>query len=161
MESWSQARIHRKHGIPEKPEDLASHEALMQGTAFWQFLDGEKDGLGPDPPEGRFKASHGTAPRSVRRRWPRSASPGFPSGLTDQHADIRARCSDHDAHRVLIHRATSLGFVVRPLLSRQSKARKVRACRPICWTEMLLRERPAARDQFQSRFVGRLPRFPC
>ncbi|TQM10262.1 LysR family transcriptional regulator [Pseudoxanthomonas sp. 3HH-4] len=47
------------HGVPEVPGDLAAHEALMQGTEAWQFMDG--DGIITVHPRGRFKADNGTA----------------------------------------------------------------------------------------------------
>lgn len=30
----------REHGAPETPDDLLTHQALMQGTETWQFVDG-------------------------------------------------------------------------------------------------------------------------
>jgi DNA-binding transcriptional LysR family regulator len=48
-----------KHGSPERPEDLMDHQALMQGTETWQFLDGEK--LVTVNPRGRFKADNAVA----------------------------------------------------------------------------------------------------
>lgn len=48
-----------RHGFPETPEDLASHQALMQGTEAWQFLDGEK--IIAVNPRGRFKADNAVA----------------------------------------------------------------------------------------------------
>jgi DNA-binding transcriptional LysR family regulator len=47
------------HGSPETPEDLAAHEALMQGTESWQFMDGNE--VITVHPRGRFKADNGTA----------------------------------------------------------------------------------------------------
>jgi len=47
------------HGSPETPEDLAAHEALMQGTEAWQFMDGDE--VITVHPRGRFKADNGTA----------------------------------------------------------------------------------------------------
>ncbi|GGC88005.1 hypothetical protein GCM10010994_52460 [Chelatococcus reniformis] len=47
------------HGSPEAPEELASHQALMQGTEAWQLMDGEK--ILTIHPQGRFKADNGTA----------------------------------------------------------------------------------------------------
>lgn len=47
------------HGAPETPEELAQHEALMQGTEPWQFQDGDK--VVAVRPQGRFKADNGTA----------------------------------------------------------------------------------------------------
>lgn len=49
----------RTHGAPETPDDLAGHEALMQGTEAWQFLDGDR--VITVHPRGRFKADNGTA----------------------------------------------------------------------------------------------------
>lgn len=49
----------RTHGAPEAPDDLAGHEALMQGTEAWQFLDGDR--VITVHPRGRFKADNGTA----------------------------------------------------------------------------------------------------
>lgn len=49
----------RAHGAPETPDDLADHEALMQGTEAWQFLDGDR--VITVHPRGRFKADNGTA----------------------------------------------------------------------------------------------------
>ncbi|SFA73082.1 DNA-binding transcriptional regulator, LysR family [Rhizobium sp. NFR07] len=48
-----------KHGSPERPEDLVAHQALMQGTEAWQFLDGEK--IVTVNPRGRFKADNAVA----------------------------------------------------------------------------------------------------
>nr|WP_298123586.1 LysR family transcriptional regulator [uncultured Pseudoxanthomonas sp.] len=47
------------HGAPEVPGDLAAHEALMQGTEAWQFMDGDE--VITVHPRGRFKADNGTA----------------------------------------------------------------------------------------------------
>lgn len=47
------------HGAPETPDEIAHHEALMQGTEAWQFMDGEK--VVSVRPQGRFKADNGTA----------------------------------------------------------------------------------------------------
>jgi len=32
----------REHGAPETPDELLMHQALMQGTEAWQFVDGDK-----------------------------------------------------------------------------------------------------------------------
>jgi DNA-binding transcriptional LysR family regulator len=47
------------HGAPKMPDDLLSHEALMQGTEVWQFMDRGKPIL--RHPRGRFKADNGEA----------------------------------------------------------------------------------------------------
>ena len=49
----------KNHGAPESPLELPAHEALMQGTEAWQFMDGEK--VVTVRPHGRFKADNGTA----------------------------------------------------------------------------------------------------
>jgi DNA-binding transcriptional LysR family regulator len=49
----------REHGAPETPNDLLGHQALMQGTEAWQFMDGDK--IISIHPQGRFKADNGTA----------------------------------------------------------------------------------------------------
>lgn len=49
----------RRHGSPETPEELAGHEALMQGTEVWQFMDGEE--IITVHPRGRFKADNALA----------------------------------------------------------------------------------------------------
>jgi DNA-binding transcriptional LysR family regulator len=49
----------REHGAPETPDELLTHQALMQGTETWQFLDGDKTIT--IHPQGRFKADNGTA----------------------------------------------------------------------------------------------------
>lgn len=48
-----------KHGSPETPEELITHEALMQGTETWPALDGDK--VIAIRPQGRFKADNGVA----------------------------------------------------------------------------------------------------
>lgn len=47
------------HGSPETPEELAAHQALMQGTETWRLTDGDK--VVTVHPQGRFKADNGTA----------------------------------------------------------------------------------------------------
>lgn len=49
----------RAHGAPETPEQLADHEALMQGTEAWQLTDGDR--IVTVRPQGRFKADNGIA----------------------------------------------------------------------------------------------------
>lgn len=46
-------------GAPETPEQLLTHQALMQGTESWQFMDGNK--IITIRPHGRFKADNGAA----------------------------------------------------------------------------------------------------
>ncbi|UHD46049.1 LysR family transcriptional regulator [Aureimonas altamirensis] len=47
------------HGAPETPEDLVTHQALMQGMETWQVMDG--DTIRTVRPQGRFKADNGAA----------------------------------------------------------------------------------------------------
>jgi len=49
----------KANGAPETPDELLTHEALMQGTETWHFIDGDKT-IGVNP-RGRFKADNGTA----------------------------------------------------------------------------------------------------
>jgi DNA-binding transcriptional LysR family regulator len=49
----------REHGAPETPDDLLTHQALMQGAETWQFTDGDK--TISIHPQGRFKADNGSA----------------------------------------------------------------------------------------------------
>jgi DNA-binding transcriptional LysR family regulator len=49
----------KAHGAPETPEELLTHQALMQGTESWQLTDGDK--IITIHPRGRFKADNGTA----------------------------------------------------------------------------------------------------
>ncbi|WBS03910.1 LysR family transcriptional regulator [Pseudoduganella sp. SL102] len=49
----------RAHGAPSTPEELLDHEALMQGTEAWYFMDGDKTIT--VRPQGRFKADNGAA----------------------------------------------------------------------------------------------------
>ncbi|WP_244922248.1 substrate binding domain-containing protein [Oceanibaculum indicum] len=48
-----------KNGAPQTPDELASHQALMQGTESWQFQDGNR--IVTVQPQGRFKADNATA----------------------------------------------------------------------------------------------------
>ncbi|TIP80082.1 MAG: LysR family transcriptional regulator [Mesorhizobium sp.] len=47
------------HGSPETVEQLVNHQALMQGTEAWQFMNGDK--IVTVQPQGRFKADSATA----------------------------------------------------------------------------------------------------
>jgi DNA-binding transcriptional LysR family regulator len=47
------------HGSPETLDKLVTHQALMQGTEAWQFMDGDK--IVTVQPQGRFKADSATA----------------------------------------------------------------------------------------------------
>jgi DNA-binding transcriptional LysR family regulator len=49
----------KAHGSPETLDELVTHQALMQGTEAWQFMDGDK--IVTVQPQGRFKAESATA----------------------------------------------------------------------------------------------------
>lgn len=49
----------KAHGAPEAPEEIVLHQALMQGTEAWQFMDG--DTTVTVNPQGRYKADNGIA----------------------------------------------------------------------------------------------------
>lgn len=49
----------KAHGSPQTPDEVVTHEALMQGTETWQFLDGDR--VVTVQPQGRFKADSGAA----------------------------------------------------------------------------------------------------
>jgi DNA-binding transcriptional LysR family regulator len=49
----------KEHGEPETPDEIVRHQALLQGTETWQFIDGDKKIA--VHPQGRFKADNGTA----------------------------------------------------------------------------------------------------
>jgi DNA-binding transcriptional LysR family regulator len=49
----------RLHSAPETPEELAGHQALMQGTETWQLMHGNE--IMTVRPQGRFKADNGIA----------------------------------------------------------------------------------------------------
>lgn len=49
----------KTHGSPEILDELVTHQALMQGTEAWQFMDDDK--IVTVQPQGRFKADSATA----------------------------------------------------------------------------------------------------
>lgn len=49
----------KAHGSPQTPDEVVTHEALMQGTETWQFLDGDR--IVSVQPQGRFKADSAVA----------------------------------------------------------------------------------------------------
>ncbi|MEI9409012.1 LysR family transcriptional regulator [Mesorhizobium salmacidum] len=49
----------KAHGSPQTPDELVTHQALMQGTEAWQFMDGSR--IVTVQPQGRFKADNATA----------------------------------------------------------------------------------------------------
>jgi DNA-binding transcriptional LysR family regulator len=76
----------RTHGAPQRPEDVPSHEALMQGTESWQFMDGDR--IVTVYPRGRFKADNAlalaaAAVAGLGIAW-------IPDGVTDEHVQSGA-----------------------------------------------------------------------
>ena len=49
----------KAHGAPAAPDEIVSHQAVMQGTEAWQFMDG--DTVVTVNPRGRYKADNGIA----------------------------------------------------------------------------------------------------
>lgn len=49
----------KAHGAPATPDELLGHQALMQGTESWCFMDGDRTIT--VRPQGRFKADNGAA----------------------------------------------------------------------------------------------------
>jgi DNA-binding transcriptional LysR family regulator len=49
----------KEHGEPETPDEIMRHQALLQGTEAWHFIDGDKKIT--IHPQGRFKADNGVA----------------------------------------------------------------------------------------------------
>ena len=49
----------KEHGAPQTPDDIQMHQALLQGTETWRFIDGDKTIA--VHPQGRFKADNGVA----------------------------------------------------------------------------------------------------
>lgn len=74
------------NGAPQSPDQLADHEALMQGTEAWQFVDG--DSVVTVHPRGRFKADNGTALLAAAIAGLGIA--WLPDGITREHLDTGA-----------------------------------------------------------------------
>jgi DNA-binding transcriptional LysR family regulator len=49
----------KEHGEPEEPNDILTHQALLQRTESWKFIDGDNTIV--IHPQGRFKADNGNA----------------------------------------------------------------------------------------------------
>ncbi|MEL1265811.1 LysR family transcriptional regulator [Pseudoxanthomonas putridarboris] len=69
------------HGAPETPEEIIAHEALMQGTETWQFMNGNETVT--VHPRGRFKADDATALASAAVAGLGIA--WLPDGITDEY----------------------------------------------------------------------------
>jgi len=74
------------HGSPETPEELVTHEALMQGMETWQVMDGDKTIT--IRPQGRFKADSGGA--LVVAAVAGLGVAALPDGLTQEYLDSGA-----------------------------------------------------------------------
>lgn len=111
------------HGAPDTPDELLGHQALMQGTEPWHFVDGDKPVS--IHPQGRFKADNGTA--LVAAALAGLGIAYLPDGLTEEHVASGALVPVMTRYPV---RPAGV-FVVRP--PGQHPARKVRVL-----TEMLI-----------------------
>lgn len=111
------------HGSPETPEELVTHQALMQGMETWQVVDGEN--IVTVRPQGRFKADNGAA--LVVAAAAGLGIAALPDGLTQAYLDSGALVTVMKNHP-----PPPAGiFVVRP--PGQHPSRKVRVL-----TEMLI-----------------------
>jgi len=112
-----------KHGSPETPEELLSHQALMQGTETWlATVDGKVITMRP---QGRFKADNGVA--LVAAALAGIGIAALPNDLTREHRDSGALVSVMTHHPIPEHGI----YVVRP--PGQHPSRKIRVL-----TEMLI-----------------------
>lgn len=112
-----------KHGSPQTPEELVTHEALMQGTETWPALDGDK--VIAIRPQGRFKADNGAA--LVAAALAGIGVAVLPVDLIQEHLDSGALVEVMPRYTVPV-----LGiYVVRP--PGQNPSRKIRVL-----TEMLV-----------------------
>lgn len=106
----------KAHGSPETPEELVTHQALMQGMETWQVMDGDK--ILTIRPQGRFKADNGAALVVAAAAGLGIAS--LPDGLTQDYLEsgaLVAVMKNHPPPPVGI-------YVVRP--PGQHPSRKVR-----------------------------------
>ena len=69
------------HGAPQTPEELLNHQALMQGSESWRFMDGDKPVT--VRPQGRFKADN---PVALAAAAVAGLGLGYlPDSVTDEH----------------------------------------------------------------------------
>jgi DNA-binding transcriptional LysR family regulator len=112
-----------KHGAPETPEELLTHQALMQSNETWPAMDGNK--LVGINPQGRFKADNGAA--LVAAALAGLGIAVLPEGLIGEHLASGALVPVMTRYQ-----PPELGiYVVRP--PGQHPARKIRVL-----TEMLI-----------------------
>lgn len=112
-----------KYGSPETPEELVTHQALMQGTETWLATVGDK--VITMRPQGRFKADNGVA--LVAAAVAGIGIAALPNGLIQEHLDSGALVPVMPRHPIPEHGI----YVVRP--PGQHPSRKVRVL-----TEMLI-----------------------
>lgn len=121
----------KTHGSPKTPEDLAAHQALMQGTEAWQFMDGDK--IITVYPRGRFKADNALALAAAALAGLGIA--WLPDGVTHEYIASGALIAVMTRHP-----SPPAGvYVIRP--PGQHPARKIRVL-----TEMLIACFPHAPD---------------
>lgn len=128
----------KKRGSPETPAELLHHEAILQGTEPWDFIDGDKTiTLNA---QGRFKADNGAAITAAVLEGLGIAS--LPDGLVAEHLASGAlvRVMTRYPHPVYGI------FVIRP--PGQHPARKVRVL-----TELLIKHL-GAEDCVSGRAFG-------
>ena len=105
-----------KYGSPETPEELVTHQAVMQGTETWFATVGEK--VITMRPQGRFKADNGVA--LVAAALAGIGIAALPNGLTKEHLDSGALVPVMPLYPIPEHGI----YVVRP--PGQHPSRKVR-----------------------------------
>ncbi|HTD28944.1 MAG TPA: LysR family transcriptional regulator [Xanthomonadaceae bacterium] len=113
----------REHGAPETPDDLVTHQALVQGTETWRFINGPKTIV--VHPQGRFMADNGTALAAAAVAGLGIAA--LPDFLVDEHVKSGALVPVMTRYPP----AEAGMFVVRP--PGQHPARKIRVL-----TELLI-----------------------
>jgi DNA-binding transcriptional LysR family regulator len=111
------------HGSPETPEELLTHQALLQGTEAWQLTDGDK--VITIRPQGRFKADNGTA--LVAAAVAGLGVALLPNGLIREHLESGALVPVMKRHPM----PPAGAYVLRP--AGHHPARKIRVL-----TEMLI-----------------------
>ena len=112
-----------KHGSPETPEELVTHQALMQGTETW--LATVDDKVITMRPQGRFKADNGVA--LVAAAVAGIGISALPNDHIQEHLDSGALVPVMPNHPIPEHGI----YVVRP--PGQHPSRKIRVL-----TEMLI-----------------------
>lgn len=106
----------KAHGAPETLDELLGHQALMQGTETWPFMDG--DAIVAVRPQGRFKADNGTA--LVAAAVAGLGIAYLPNAVIQEHLDSGALVPVMTRHPA----PPAAAYVVRP--PGQHPARKIR-----------------------------------